>query len=98
MAALFFAGSLSLSAMTISGTDDFGFRAIAGGGRYYEGYNGSGSDSYFRWCCRFRGMFWTSSQCNDTGAYYEDMSDDKTTLTRMDAPKTYGCCLRCLKD
>lgn len=108
-----FAGNDSMSAQILKstenwatdmgwgpGTDDLGFRALAGGGRYYEGYNSksTGGESWFRWCCRFRGVFWTASEKNDSTAYYEDISDDKTNLTRMDAAKTYGFCVRCVKD
>ncbi|HAJ79910.1 MAG TPA: hypothetical protein DCO75_09070 [Fibrobacteres bacterium] len=84
-----------------AGTDNYGFRAISSGGRYYAGYMNAYTtrtdSSYFGWCCSFRGMFWTTSQ-SDTSATFIDMSDDRKAVSKISSSKVYGLCLRCLKD
>jgi uncharacterized protein (TIGR02145 family) len=83
-----------------NGTDTYGFTALAGGGRYYDGYCpvGSGTTSYYCWGVHYRGEFWSTEQ-DATTAYFQDISDDHDTMTTMrDGKKTYGYSVRCVQD
>ena len=84
------------------GTDDLGFSAVAGGGRYPVGYSCAGSalqeGDNFCWGRRFRGMWWTTGESSSAEASFYDVSDDQPNVARMDGPKSYGLSLRCIQD
>jgi uncharacterized protein (TIGR02145 family) len=85
------------------GTDDLGFTALAGGGRYPAGYKCAGKEladgDYFCWGGKFRGMFWTTGESSSgEEAYFYDVSDDQSNVTRMNNPKMYGFSVRCIRD
>lgn len=85
------------------GTDDLGFTALAGGGRYTTGYKCAGNaletGDYFCWGRKFRGMFWTKTESSSNEeAYFYDVSDDQSNVTRMDDSKRYGFSVRCIRN
>ncbi|MGQ1910996.1 FISUMP domain-containing protein [Marinifilum sp. RC60d5] len=73
-----------------NGSDDFGFSALPGGGRFDYG------SFYFpnRYC-----HFWTSTESSSgSGAEYRYIYYKRSTVTRYTGPKSNGFSVRCVKD
>ena len=73
---------------TFNGTDDYGFNALPAGdkdddGDFVVGYNA---------------VFWTSSEIGPLSAGYMDLGRNKHSDYYMDAPKTRGFSVRCVRD
>lgn len=71
------------------GTDLYGFNALPGGYRYYEGAFSALSDL---------GNFWSSSESNTNGAWHRMLSYIKDGVSRIDYPTDHGFSVRCVKD
>lgn len=74
-------------------TDEFGFGALPGGYREWDGFEGS---------VGVRGFYWTSSiyygQVFEFDAYFRCFSNNRTDILRGHLPKTYGMSVRCIKE
>jgi uncharacterized protein (TIGR02145 family) len=71
-----------------SGTDEFGFSALPGGCR---GYNGFESESY----C---GFFWTGSPTNGDNGWRRAICFDENGIEKNEDRRYFGCSVRCVKD
>ncbi len=72
-----------------NGTDDYGFSALPGGFRDYNGV--------FYWV-GYYGDWWSSTEFVATNACSRSMSSDYGSVTRGSNNKEYGCSVRCLRD
>lgn len=70
-------------------TNESGFKALAGGGRSYDGTFYSIS-SY--------GYFWSSSEYNEESAYDRELFYSGTGVLRYDSHKVSGYSVRCVQD
>jgi uncharacterized protein (TIGR02145 family) len=71
-------------------TNSSGFTGLPGGySYYYDGY------SYF---IRSNGYFWSSSQIDESSAWFRSLGYDNAGVYRLEAYKDYGFSIRCLKD
>jgi len=73
----------------ISSTDDYGFSALPGGSRNYDGpFGGAGSN----------GVWWTATEDGDYGAYYRDMSYNYDNVGGGGYSKGAAFSARCIKN
>ena len=70
-----------------NGTDDFGFSALPGGGRYYGGFGDAGDI----------GCWWTATEGGSGSAYSRYMRYDRGDVGEDDDGKGNGCSVRCVK-
>jgi len=71
-----------------NGTDDFGFSALPGGYRYFDGFFGSaGEDGY-----------WWSSSPSVGGAWFRNLDYHNPGLYRNASNPRFGFSVRCLRD
>jgi uncharacterized protein (TIGR02145 family) len=73
-----------------NGTDDFGFRVLPAGHRYYDGSNfyHRGSNAHF----------WSSSANSSTYAWYRNFYYSYATVYRFSTNRSYGFSVRCVRD
>jgi uncharacterized protein (TIGR02145 family) len=73
-----------------NGTDNYGFSALPGGGRYslINNYDGLGQS----------GRFWSSTEASDTTAWYRSFGYPNSAVYRMDTDKELGFSIRCIRD
>ncbi len=72
----------------VYGTDDYGFSALPGGCRVFDGTTNSSSNSAFWWTATEKG----------TKAYYRYIDYNNTNIYRQFTYKAYGFSIRCVKD
>ena len=72
-----------------NGTDDFGFSALPGGNRFYNGGNFS--------VAGYVGHWWSSSP-DGGGAWYRSLNNDFPDIDRYYGLPRYGFSVRCLRD
>jgi uncharacterized protein (TIGR02145 family) len=73
-----------------NGTDNYGFSALPGGYRYYN--DGTfGNVGYI-------GLWWSSTECDATYAWYRIMGYDDGSVSRYNNDKRYGFAVRCVRD
>jgi len=92
----------SLDGVGGPGTDDYGFTALAGGGRFVTGQTCKAgttvTDAYdYCWGGRFRGIFWTANGDTDTANMYH-FGDNVLGVARDSETKLHGYSLRCVQD
>jgi uncharacterized protein (TIGR02145 family) len=76
------------STSILLGTDEYGFNAVPGGNRVYDGYkNTKGSMS-----------FWWSSTSKGADIWYRYLDYQKTSIFRHYVDVHYGFTIRCVKD
>jgi len=71
----------------ITGTDNFGFRALPGGERLSRFYAGGSS-----------GFWWSSTEASRASAYYRSLIYSFEYVARDTHPKRMGFSVRCIKD
>ena len=72
-----------------NGTDNFGFAAFPGGERRVKGpFFIQGSN----------GFWWSSSEYNNSNAWYRSLFYDTETIYRDKHPKNFGFSVRCLRE
>jgi uncharacterized protein (TIGR02145 family) len=69
------------------GNNESGFNALSVGCRLFNGIKGDGGSAYW----------WTNS-VNGNDAWYRNIVVNHTTIFRYHTYKTYGFCVRCVKD
>lgn len=72
-----------------NGTDDYGFSALPGGGRYYDGYF-YGIENFGRW--------WSSTEYSTSNAWGRSMSYSYSYVYRGYNLKSWGFSVRCVRD
>jgi uncharacterized protein (TIGR02145 family) len=72
-----------------TGTDNYGFSAIAGGIRAPDGHFSLRT---------FRAFFWSVTEYATTNGWTRTMDRDKSTVFRSSCPKSCGAYVRCLKN
>ena len=72
-----------------NGTNSSGFTALPGGYRYNSG-------SFYT--LGSYGLWWSSTECSGTLAWYRGLDYDFDQVSRYDDYKTHGFSVRCLKD
>ena len=72
----------------VFGTDDFGFSALPGGCRVFDGSVNTESNTAF---------WWTATE-NGAKAYYRYIDYNNTNIYRQSTYKAYGFSIRCVKD
>ena len=70
-------------------TNEFGFTALPGGFRYYDG-------KFFDF--GFSGYWWSSGEYSDARAYFRFLYYNESTFYRFNNDKKNGFSVRCLKD
>jgi len=70
-------------------TDEFGFTAMPGGGRYFNGNTG--------WMGHY-GTYWTSTESSSSAAWTRYMKYNGADVSRDAYPKVTGYSVRCIKD
>jgi uncharacterized protein (TIGR02145 family) len=75
------------------GTDNFGFSALPGGGRDFDGsfsgcFSGLGSN----------GRWWTAMEYNASVAYYRDTGPGHAVVSEIGTNKILGFSVRCVQD
>ena len=73
---------------TVYGTNDFGFSALPGGCRVFDGTTNSESNACF---------WWTETE-TENKAIYRYLDSQKKGIFRQSTLKTYGFSIRCIKD
>ncbi|MZP82744.1 MAG: hypothetical protein GX467_07550 [Rikenellaceae bacterium] len=73
-----------------NGTDDYGFSALPGGDRYYDGGLFNNMGDYGGW--------WSSTEYDDAYAWYRIMSDYYGNVYRDYYYKRHGFSVRCVRD
>ena len=69
--------------------DQYGFSALPGGWRLYDGpFTG----------LRTYGIWWTTQEASVSNAWIKYLEWDNDNIFQNDSPKTVGCSVRCLKD
>ncbi len=76
------------SVSAVYGTNDFGFSALPGGCRVFDGTVNSESNTAF---------WWTSTE-NGIKAFYRYIDYNNTNIYRQSTYKAYGFSIRCVKD
>lgn len=73
-----------------NGTDDYGFSALPGGGRYslFDSFNGLGKSA----------RYWSSTEASDTTAWYRTLGYRNNEVYNLDTDKELGFSVRCIKD
>ena len=72
-----------------TGTDDFGFSALPGGGRYSDGSFGTAGNY---------GYWWTATESSEGGAYSRNMYYDDDDVNEDGYDKSDGFSARCVQD
>ncbi len=72
-----------------NGTDDYGFTALPGGRRNYDGRFGSISDN---------GFWWSATEYDVSNAWYRYMYTSNSTVDSYGSSKGSGFSVRCLRD
>jgi beta-galactosidase len=75
---------------TGNGTDDYGFSASPGGGRYYLDGSFLNLGNYGDW--------WSSTENDDSNAWSRSMSSNSGNVYRDNFGKWYGFSVRCVRD
>ncbi len=76
------------STSILFGTNEFGFTAVPGGNRGYDGYKNKQASM----------AFWWSSTTIDNHLWYRYLDYQKTEVFRQHIDKNYGFNIRCVKD
>jgi uncharacterized protein (TIGR02145 family) len=72
-----------------NGTDDYGFSALPGGYRLFNGnFNTIG----------YYGYWWSSTENSTTNAWYRSMRYNNSSVNRYNFDKSWGFSVRCLRD
>ncbi len=71
------------------GSDSFGFNALAGGYRQYEGFFTE---------LNTRTYFWTSTVASTNWSWFRSLKNDSKQISRSKYVKRMGCYVRCVKD
>jgi uncharacterized protein (TIGR02145 family) len=74
----------------VTGSDDYGFRVLPSGYRYYNG-----SDFYDRGSTAY---FWSSSANSNVVAWIRFFSYNYATVYRYPSNRSYGFSIRCIRD
>jgi uncharacterized protein (TIGR02145 family) len=72
-----------------NGTDDYGFSALPGGYRYYDGHF-LYADDYGSW--------WTATEYGSDNAYYRRMDYGRGNVYEDNYYKSFGFSVRCVQD
>jgi uncharacterized protein (TIGR02145 family) len=72
-----------------NGTDEFGFTALPGGSRYFNGYF---------YDVGYNGCWWSATENNTSNAWYRYMNYDYSYFYRNYLNKELGFSVRCLRD
>jgi uncharacterized protein (TIGR02145 family) len=72
-----------------NGTDDYGFSALPGGERIYDGtFDAVG----------YYGDWWSATELNSSLAHYRSLHYDNSGVLRFFYSKSYGFSVRCVRD
>lgn len=82
-------GTLHWIDPNIGATDETGFTALPGGGRYYSGAYGSLGES---------GFWWSSSERDSELALFSGIANSDNSMTNNSGLKTCGFSIRCIKN
>jgi uncharacterized protein (TIGR02145 family) len=72
-----------------NGTDDYGFSALPGGGRFTDG---------IFWDVGTRGYWWSASEFDANFTWDRRMYSDRSLVTRFYWFRGFGISLRCVRD
>ena len=71
-------------------TDEVGFTALPGGHRRFDSGEFGNIGIYGNW--------WSSSESNNSNAWYRVLYSENANIYRTNYNKSYGFCVRCIKD
>ncbi len=71
-----------------NGTDAYGFKALPGGCRGYEGFQSDG----------YAGYFWTASTIDGDNGWRRGICSDSPGIARQEDRRYFGCSVRCVKN
>ena len=71
-----------------NGSDKYGFAALPGGCRGYEGCQGMG----------YAAFFWTASTIDGDNGWRRAISSDSPGIARQEDRRYFGCSVRCVKN